>query len=638
MVFFGCKNFNKSFGQDLIFENVNLSFPGSGIISIMGKSGCGKSTLIKCLLGIEKCEGEVIFQDEVIKDFSSFRNKYTGLIFQNYNLFEYLSVEENIKTFPNDQGFEKIVNLLDLQDKLKQKVSLLSGGEKQRVAIARTLMKNPKIIFCDEITGSLDEKNALKIMKYLKEISSTCLIINITHNQALASKFSNKILYLKDKTLSWELNSFSLKKAKEKERKLSFTKLLSHSFGLIKKSKVKVILSSISLIISLVLSGCIINVYFSVQNYFERYKYVSLDYNFLELSENETLKVENTSFEIIKQNRPKNLEAINRLISNYQIGNNYSNLINSYTKLTSNNKEINAIFYPTDNSLIRSYNQVIVNQKAYEEIIGSQVLYLNSNQIDYYDSKNVVTSDYFNMQILFNIVGVNQEMNLIDEPIIYYSYDLFIDYLDQIYLPNISLLFDEIITLKDRIDNYTFEGDYYNTGSIYVICKDKSSVEDNMKILKEHHYSCNSRSLTNYYFFSSIIDTILRAIEIFLFLSVVISLALLGLTTSSLIVDQKKEIGVLKSLGVIDEQVNLVVSLEINRVMITCLFFSFLLRTFIYRLLIYFFPNINFLKTNLVVFENLLLAFLVFIISKVFTFVAKIMIQKLPLSLIILEE
>ena len=159
-----------------------------------------------------------------------------------------------------------------------------------------------------------------------------------------------------------------------------------------------------------------------------------------------------------------------------------------------------------------------------------------------------------------------------------------------------------------------------------------------MKILKEHHYSCNSRSLTNYYFFSSIIDTILRAIEIFLFLSVVISLALLGLTTSSLIVDQKKEIGVLKSLGVIDEQVNLVVSLEINRVMITCLFFSFLLRTFIYRLLIYFFPNINFLKTNLVVFENLLLAFLVFIISKVFSFVAKIMIQKLPLSLIILEE
>ena len=117
-----------------------------------------------------------------------------------------------------------------------------------------------------------------------------------------------------------------------------------------------------------------------------------------------------------------------------------------------------------------------------------------------------------------------------------------------------------------------------------------------------------------------------------------ISLALLGLTTSSLIVDQKKEIGVLKSLGVIDEQVNLVVSLEINRVMITCLFFSFLLRTFIYRLLIYFFPNINFLKTNLVVFENLLLAFLVFIISKVFSFVAKIMIQKLPLSLIILEE
>ena len=101
MTFFGCRNFSKSFDKDLIFENVNLSFPECGIISIMGKSGCGKSTLIKCMLGIKKSEGEVIFQDKVVKDFSSFRNKYTGLIFQNFNLFEYLSVEENIKTFSN---------------------------------------------------------------------------------------------------------------------------------------------------------------------------------------------------------------------------------------------------------------------------------------------------------------------------------------------------------------------------------------------------------------------------------------------------------------------------------------------------------------------------------------------------------
>ena len=128
MTFFGCKNFTKSFDRDLIFENVNLSFPECGIISIMGKSGCGKSTLIKCMLGIEKCSGEVIFQDEIIKDFSEFRNKYTGLIFQNYNLFEYLSVEENINTFPNDQDYEKIVNLLKNLP-LEEFLSWLGGNE-----------------------------------------------------------------------------------------------------------------------------------------------------------------------------------------------------------------------------------------------------------------------------------------------------------------------------------------------------------------------------------------------------------------------------------------------------------------------------------------------------------------------------
>ena len=254
MTFFGCRNFSKSFDKDLIFENVNLSFPECGIISIMGKSGCGKSTLIKCMLGIEKSEGEVIFQDKVVKDFSSFRNKYTGLIFQNFNLFEYLSVEENIKTFSNEQDFDKIVNLLNLKDKLKKKVCLLSGGEKQRVAIARTLMKKPKIIFCDEITGSLDEKNAIKIMKYLKEISSTCLIINVTHNQTLAERFSDKVLFFKEKTLSCDLSFYEYKKQKEKVRKISFSKLLSHSLCLLRKSKIKVFLSSISLIISLVLS------------------------------------------------------------------------------------------------------------------------------------------------------------------------------------------------------------------------------------------------------------------------------------------------------------------------------------------------------------------------------------------------
>ena len=167
MDFFVCKHLAKSFNSHVIFSNISLSFPSKGLISLVGPSGCGKSTLINCLLGIEKCEGEIFFQENKITDFDKFRNKFATIIFQNFNLFEFLSVEENITFFAKSKDFNKIVKLLKLEDKLDQEVRYLSGGEKQRVALARSLMKDPLIIFCDEVTGSLDLENEIIIMNFL---------------------------------------------------------------------------------------------------------------------------------------------------------------------------------------------------------------------------------------------------------------------------------------------------------------------------------------------------------------------------------------------------------------------------------------------------------------------------------------
>ena len=97
----------------------------------------------------------------------------------------------------------------EAEDKINKKVKLLSGGEKQRVAIARTLMKNPKIIFCDEIVGSLDENNSLKIMKYIKEISKDILVINISHNIKLVNKFSDYVISLETKKVDF-ISDFSI--------------------------------------------------------------------------------------------------------------------------------------------------------------------------------------------------------------------------------------------------------------------------------------------------------------------------------------------------------------------------------------------------------------------------------------------
>ena len=107
MNFFSCKNLSKSFNQEKILEDINISFPSFGIVSIIGHSGCGKSTLLNCLLGLEACEGTIYFKGKKIKSFDEFRNKYTGVIFQNFHLFEYLTVKENITLFGKSKNYKK---------------------------------------------------------------------------------------------------------------------------------------------------------------------------------------------------------------------------------------------------------------------------------------------------------------------------------------------------------------------------------------------------------------------------------------------------------------------------------------------------------------------------------------------------
>lgn len=296
MSLFSCRKIKKNFEKEVILEEVNIDFPSHGIVTIMGPSGCGKSTLINCLLGLETFDGKVYFLNQEIKNFEEFRNKYAGIIFQKFYLFEYLTVKENIELFKNKSELTKVIKLLDLKDKLNRKVSLLSGGEKQRVAIARTLMKNPRIIFCDEITGSLDEKNANKIMKYLKKISEEILIINISHNKLLADKYSDLVLTFKDKKINhFSSQEIDFKKSKNL-KKLSLKSLLISSENFMKKSIYKIILSSFSLAISLSLFGIVLNINRSLSNYFDEYKKSNLDYQVIELSINKETKVENTSF------------------------------------------------------------------------------------------------------------------------------------------------------------------------------------------------------------------------------------------------------------------------------------------------------------------------------------------------------
>lgn len=193
------KNLNKIFYENTnkefyALKDINLNIKKSSCVVLKGVSGSGKSTLLSLIATLQKpTSGEIIVENESIAklpDFhaSNFRARKIGFIFQSFNLFNELSVKDNISLpliplgFSQKQIDEKVINTLKLSNILHKKdelVSNLSGGEKQRCAIARALVNNCEIILCDEPTANLDyenSKNFIEILKELKELKKTIII------------------------------------------------------------------------------------------------------------------------------------------------------------------------------------------------------------------------------------------------------------------------------------------------------------------------------------------------------------------------------------------------------------------------------------------------------------------------------
>ncbi len=190
--------------NNLILNNINLNFGENGLVSILGPSGCGKTTLLNIIGGLDKpTSGSVLFDGADItklkrKEIDKYHNQIVGFVYQNYNLIDYLNIVDNIELINKNIYIEELLEQFNLSNKKSKKIKNLSGGEKQRVAIARSISNNPKILLCDEPTGALDTKTGHTIMKFLKSISSEILVIVVTHNKELAELYSDRIISLED--------------------------------------------------------------------------------------------------------------------------------------------------------------------------------------------------------------------------------------------------------------------------------------------------------------------------------------------------------------------------------------------------------------------------------------------------------
>lgn len=168
------KNYNG--GAVEVLKGISLEINEGEFVVICGASGSGKSTLMSVLSGLERSDGGRVFygSEEITamndKRLTEFRRREVGFIFQQYYLLPHLSVDKNVKMGADLAGngnYREIIEKVGLSDKLKNKPSELSGGEQQRVCIARALAKNPRVLFLDEPTGALDEATGRRVLDYI---------------------------------------------------------------------------------------------------------------------------------------------------------------------------------------------------------------------------------------------------------------------------------------------------------------------------------------------------------------------------------------------------------------------------------------------------------------------------------------
>ena len=200
------KDIKKKYNDQEVLRGIDLKIDKNEFVVILGASGSGKSTLLNILSGLEKSDsGEVVYDNESISDYSEkqlteFRKDKIGFVFQQYYLLNNLTVEQNVKVGANladNKEYVDIIKDLGLEDKLSKYPNELSGGEQQRVSIARALAKKPTVLFLDEPTGALDEETGRKILEYLLKLKdkSHFTMIMVTHNENIA-ELANKIIHV----------------------------------------------------------------------------------------------------------------------------------------------------------------------------------------------------------------------------------------------------------------------------------------------------------------------------------------------------------------------------------------------------------------------------------------------------------
>lgn len=288
------KNITKTYDtgalQQKALDDVSFNLRDNEFVSILGHSGSGKTTLLNIIGGLDRYDsGDIIINDVSTKqytdrDWDSYRNHSVGFVFQSYNLIPHQSVLSNVELALTISGISpserkeraaKALEEVGLADHLHKRPNQMSGGQMQRIAIARALVNEPDILLADEPTGALDTDTSSQIMDLLKEVAKDRLVVMVTHNPELAEEYSSRIIELRDGQVITDTNPLNIddEDATESEHRnlgkasMSFLTALSLSFNNLSSKKARTFLTAFAGSIGIIGIALILSLSTGVNDY-----------------------------------------------------------------------------------------------------------------------------------------------------------------------------------------------------------------------------------------------------------------------------------------------------------------------------------------------------------------------------------
>ena len=501
--------------ENVVLNDINLVFPDSGLVSIIGKSGSGKSTLLNILMGIEKpTSGKVFFKGKNIakfndKQFSKFHLSGVSTIFQHCNLFDDLTALANV-TLPlrmkgvnsnkaKKAAIEKFKEL-KIEELAKRKVKNLSGGEKQRIAILRSIITTPDVILCDEPTGALDVKNSREIMGILKNLSKKILIIMVSHNKELVDEFSDYIIQLKDGKIienNLPVSQSKIEKNKRGKNKYKGDWIETFLAKNLKKNFGKNLFSIVSCSVGFASLFLCVGFLIGSENSHEEALRKNLSIGNATVSKVESVEIENSPLTYQKTVRPELSEVDEELndFTTIRIEENLSYFISSCATCSYNDKNFNNFqMVPLYDFSLKNYGselliegrggdnnfeEIIVNQEFADligkNVLGKTIVIRNSASTNFktFDEENPFIKDQLIIERPMKIIGIIKEFPFLNSPKIYYSYEGSKNFLKGEYMENLSYFYGYPYTFYDYLIDCDSD-DAVSSYSSYIFLTDLS--------------------------------------------------------------------------------------------------------------------------------------------------------------------